>query len=449
MREAGLSAIIVAVIVALLLVLVSNQQLLNLGGSAVDGDLMVELISPVEGDWVESTLTVEVETTGYAQDTTLVLVINGEIKGSDTASGTEHTFEVDLNRYDDGSGAPVELEIFARAEGVTSRTATVTALYPRQMTDDTAEDIQPEWNSIGDMLVFKSARGLEIGLFEIYTIPREGGTPTQIPTEREYHGYPHLSPTGTHVVFNSWVYSDDGSRQMDIFTADVESGETIQVTADPAFDDSGRWSPDGNSIIFYSKRDGTMDLWKVTVNAIGEPAGSPEKLVGTPAREHCGRWSFDGEMIVYESDEGGNNDLWLVGANGGETTKITFDEYPDGYPGWAPDGAHIVYNSIREENGDLWILSLENGAMQRLTSHAAMDAHPTWSADGRFIAFHSDRAGNSDIWVVEVPPLDGVAGFSTMAVSSAFGGFSSGSLALVAIAAGMLFGKVEWVRRSE
>jgi len=33
--------------------------------------------------------------------------------------------------------------------------------------------------------------------------------------------------------------------------------------------------------------------------------------------------------------------------------------------------------------------------------------------------------------------------------TSAFGGLSAGSLALVAIAAGMLFGKVEWVRRSE
>ncbi|MEE3201074.1 MAG: hypothetical protein VX224_03290 [Candidatus Thermoplasmatota archaeon] len=366
----------------------------------------IEFLSPLEGDWVEGEFGVTVTTIGALEAEYLELWVNGQLRGNESMDDSV-IFSIDTSSHSDGTGAPVRLELEIRVETHGIGVMNLTAIFPQRLTDSLAEDIQPEWNTEGDTLLFKSSRGLEEGLYEIYKLTPDGSEPSRVNTEQSYHGYPGWSPDGTHVVFNSWVYGNEsGNRQMEIFTANISTGETHRVTDNSAFDDSGRWSPDGSEIIFYSNRDGTMDLWKVPVIETGEPTGPPVKLVGTDAREHCGRWSSDGEWIVYESDQSGNNDIWVVPSDGEESIQVTFDDYEDGYPAWSPDGTNIVYNSLRGINGDLHILSLTDGVLHRLTSDPAIDAHPTWSADGRHIAFHSDRSGNFDIWVVEIPLIN-------------------------------------------
>jgi len=366
----------------------------------------IEFLSPSEGNWVEGEFEVTVTTIDALEAEYLELWVNGQLGGNESMDDSV-IFSIDTSSHSDGTGAPVRLELEIRVETHGVGVMNLTAIFPQRLTDSLAEDIQPEWNTEGDTLLFKSSRGLEEGLYEIYKMIPDGSEPSRVNTEQSYHGYPSWSPDGTHVVFNSWVYGNEsGNRQMEIFTANISTGETHRVTDNSAFDDSGRWSPDGSEIIFYSNRDGTMDLWKVPVSETGEPIGPPVKLVGTDAREHCGRWSSDGEWIVYESDQSGNNDIWVVPSDGEEATQVTFDDYEDGYPAWSPDGTNIVYNSLHGINGDLHILSLADGVLHRLTSDPAIDAHPTWSADGRHIAFHSDRSGNFDIWVVEIPLIN-------------------------------------------
>ena len=366
----------------------------------------IEFLSPSEGDWVEGEFEVTVTTIDALEGEYLELWVNGQLSGNESIDDPV-IFSIDTSSHSDGTGTPVSLELEIRVETHGVGVMNLTAIFPQRLTDSLAEDIQPEWNTEGDTLLFKSSRDLEEGLYEIYKLTPDGSEPSRVNTEQSYHGYPGWSPDGTHVVFNSWVYDNESdNRQMEIFTANILTGETYRVTDNLAFDDSGRWSPDGSEIIFYSNRDGTMDLWKVPVRETGEPTGPPVKLVGTDAREHCGRWSSDGEWIVYESDQSGNNDIWVVPSDGEESTQVTFDDYEDGYPAWSPDGTNIVYNSLRGINGDLHILSLADGVLHRLTSDPAIDAHPTWSADGRHIAFHSDRSGNFDIWVVEIPLIN-------------------------------------------
>jgi len=372
----------------------------------------IEFLSPLEGDWVEGEFEVTVTTIDALEAEYLELWVNGQLRGNESMDDSV-IFSIDTSSHSDGTGAPVRLELEIRVETHGVGVMNLTAIFPQRLTDSLAEDIQPEWNTEGDTLLFKSSRDLEEGLYEIYKLTPDGSEPSQDNTEQSYHGYPGWSPDGTHVVFNSWVYGNEsGNRQMEIFTANISTGETHRVTDNSAFDDSGRWSPDGSEIIFYSNRDGTMDLWKVPVSETGEPTGPPLKLVGTGAREHCGRWSSDGDWIVYESDQGGSNDIWVVSSDGEGPTQVTFDDYQDGYPAWSPDGSHVVYNSVRGINGDLYVLSLSDGGLHRLTSDTAIDAHPTWSADGRHIAFHSDRSGDFDIWMVEIPLIEAPADIS-------------------------------------
>ena len=357
--------------------------------------------SPLEGDWTEGQVQVSI-TTKMTKSEEIEIWINDNYHSTEEL-GLVKDFNIDTSLFSNENASPVNLNIELRHQNISHSEVNVTALFPQQMTFWSSEDIQPEFNLNGELL-FKSSKGLESRMYEIYYFNPGVTIPTQISTGQEYHGYPGPSPDGTHVVFNSRVIDEAGNTQMEIFTANISTGETYRLTDNPSFDDSGRWSPDGSEIIFYSDRDGSMDLWKVSVNESGYPLEPAVKVLESDAREHCGRWSFDGNYIVYESDKTGVNHLWMITSDGFNETQLTFDNNQNGYPAWHPSGDYIVYNKQTSTSSNLHILSLLDGETKRLTMHQmGVDAHPTWSADGKYIAFHSDRAGNFDIWMMEIP----------------------------------------------
>ena len=363
--------------------------------------VQMEINTPFEDDWVEGHIQVSI-TTKMTKSEKIEVWINNNYHSTEEL-GINKNFNVDSSLFSYESSSPINLNIELRHQNKTITEVNVTALFPKQMTFWSSEDIQPEFNLNGELL-FKSSRGLDSGMYEIYHFNPGITMPSKITTGQEYHGYPGPSPDGKHVVFNSRVIDDGGNTQMEIFTVNISTGETVRLTENPSFDDSGRWSPDGSEIIFYSNRDGTMDLWKIPVNESGYPLGDVVKVLESDAREHCGRWSFDGKYIVYESDKTGINHLWMITSDGLNETQLTFDENQNGYPAWHPNGDYIVYNKQTSTSSNLHILSLLDGETKRLTTYQmGIDAHPTWSADGRYIAFHSDRAGDFDIWVVEIP----------------------------------------------
>ena len=385
----------------IIVILMLTSALTGCTSNGNENMVQIEINSPLEGDWIEGQVQISI--------TTKMTVSEGiEIWINDNYYSTEELgivtdFDFDTSHFSDGNGSPVDLNIELIYQNVSLTEVNVTALFPQQMTFWSSEDIQPEFN-LDSELLFKSSKGLESRMYEIYHLNPGVTTPTKISTEQEYHGYPGPSPGGAHVVFNSRVIDEAGNTQMEIFTANISTGETYRLTDNPSFDDSGRWSPDGSEIIFYSDRDGTMDLWKISVNESGYPLETAVKVLESDAREHCGRWSFDGHYIVYESDKTGVNHLWMITSDGLNETQLTFDENQNGYPAWHPSGDYIVYNKQTSTSSNLHILSLLDGETKRLTMHQmGVDAHPTWSADGKYIAFHSDRAGNFDIWMMEIP----------------------------------------------
>jgi Tol biopolymer transport system component len=385
----------------IIVILMLTSALTGCTSNGNENMVQIEINSPLEGDWIEGQVQISI--------TTKMTVSEGiEIWINDNYYSTEELgivtdFDFDTSHFSDEDGSPVDLNIELIYQNVSLTEVNVTALFPQQMTFWSSEDIQPEFNLDGELL-FKSSKGLEPRMYEIYHLNPGVTTPTKISTEQEYHGYPGPSPGGAHVVFNSRVIDEAGNTQMEIFTVNISTGETYRLTDNPSFDDSGRWSPDGSEIIFYSDRDGTMDLWKISVNESGYPLETAVKVLESDAREHCGRWSFDGHYIVYESDKTGVNHLWMITSDGLNETQLTFDENQNGYPAWHPSGDYIVYNKQTSTSSNLHILSLLDGETKRLTMHQmGVDAHPTWSADGKYIAFHSDRAGNFDIWMMEIP----------------------------------------------
>ena len=385
----------------IIVILMLTSALTGCTSNGNENIVQIEINSPAEGDWIEGQVQILISTK-ITESEEIEIWINDNYYSTEEL-GIVTDFDIDTSYFSDETAAPVNLNIELRHENKSISEVNVTALFPQQMTFWSSEDIQPEFNLDGELL-FKSSKGLDDGMYEIYHFNPGVNTPTKISTEQEYHGYPGPSPEGTHVVFNSRVIDEAGNSQMEIFTANISTGETYRLTYNPSFDDSGRWSPDGSEIIFYSNRDGSMDLWKISVNESGYPLEPAVKVLESDAREHCGRWSFDGNYIVYESDKTGVNHLWMITSDGYNETQLTFDENQNGYPAWHPSGDYIVYNKQTSTSSNLHILSLLDGETKRLTmNQMGVDAHPTWSSDGKYIAFHSDRAGNFDIWIMEIP----------------------------------------------
>ena len=360
----------------------------------------ITITSLSEGDWIEGE--VEVLVDGDVEN--LELLVNGTVVASANAGEA-----LIWDTRDANATSPASFQVVARGElengtQVESASVNVTVLYPRQLTYDSAMDIQPEWHPEGGIFVFKSNRGEDEHIFKLYTlIP--GEEPELVETGRVYHGYPGWSPDGSHMVFNTYDPEVEGVNEMDIFVVNLSTGESTSVTSNSDFDDSGRWSPDGNFISFHSSRSGDLDVWKVAVAENGTPVGEPIRLTPGDSNEHCPRWSFDGEWLVYETDRVEGTDVWVMRGDGSDARQITNDDYHDGYPGWSPTGDWLVYDSNRDDNTDIYLIPTAGGPQKRVTMHHAQDRHPSWSPDGRSLLFHSGRGGDVNIWQVEIPDL--------------------------------------------
>ena len=367
----------------------------------------ITITSLSEGDWIEGE--VEVLVDGDVEN--LELLVKRVALGSVwTVVASANAGEALIwDTRDANATSPASFQVVARGElengtQVESASVNVTVLYPRQLTYDSAMDIQPEWHPEGDIFVFKSNRGEDEHIFKLYTlIP--GEEPELVETGRVYHGYPGWSPDGSHMVFNTYDPEVEGVNEMDIFVVNLSTGESTSVTSNSDFDDSGRWSPDGNFISFHSSRSGDLDVWKVAVAENGTPVGEPIRLTPGDSNEHCPRWSFDGEWLVYETDRVEGTDVWVMRGDGSDARQITDDDYHDGYPGWSPTGDWLVYDSNRDDNTDIYLIPTTGGPQKRVTMHHAQDRHPSWSPDGRSLLFHSGRGGDVNIWQVEIPDL--------------------------------------------
>ena len=151
----------------------------------------ITITSLSEGDWIEGE--VEVLVDGNVEN--LELLVNETVVASANAGEA-----LIWDTRDANATSPTSFQVVARGElengtKVESAPVSVTVLYPRQLTYDSAMDIQPEWHPEGEIFVFKSNRGEEDHIFKLYTlIP--GEEPELVETGRVYHGYPGWSPMG-------------------------------------------------------------------------------------------------------------------------------------------------------------------------------------------------------------------------------------------------------------
>ncbi len=152
---------------------------------------------------------------------------------------------------------------------------------------------------------------LDFGYSHLFTLPVEGGTPTQVTDgDFQHSSAAAWTPDGRHLVFSSnrnpdWVTD---YRNSEIYIAPIDGGEIRALTDRPGPDRSPAVSPDGTRIVFtgYEDRVRTYQVSRLQVMDID--GGGHRVLTADLDRSVSNPvWAADGHRIYFQYDDEGNS----------------------------------------------------------------------------------------------------------------------------------------------
>ena len=197
---------------------------------------------------------------------------------------------------------------------------------------------------------------------DIYKVPANGGTATQLTTQASYECSPIWSPDSKQIAFAS-----DRNGNFDLFVMSADGGAARRLTTHSASEIPSTFTTDGNYILFSASiqdpansalfpTSAMTELYKVPVTG-----GRTEQVLGTPAEMVC--FDKSRKTFLYQ-DRKGFEDEWRKH----HTSSIT---------------------------RDVWLYDSENGKHTNLTAHAGEDRNPVFAPDGQTVYFLSERDGST------------------------------------------------------
>jgi Tol biopolymer transport system component len=129
-----------------------------------------------------------------------------------------------------------------------------------RFTSDPRDDAHPAWSPDGKYIVFASSRK-GVGHFDLYRKPATGslGTEEVLLESPEYKLWPHVSPDGRFVIYQSM---DPKTMKYDIWALRLDSDQKPFVVVGTEFDERhARFSPDGKWIAYESDESGRFEIY--------------------------------------------------------------------------------------------------------------------------------------------------------------------------------------------
>lgn len=311
----------------------------------------------------------------------------------------------------------------------------------RRLTFEDDDARHPAWSFDGQTLAYiREGDGCEV-----FTIPAEGGVPTDV------HACGHdgvhdlaWTPDGHHLLMTRWAGTGEPAG---LAVLDLDSGEFVALThpeGDDTLDSMPAFSPDGSWLAFARMRtSGAEDIWVMSF-----PDGEPRRLTHDGSCQTGLDWSEDGRRIVYSSHRAGVYALWEAPVDGGPAklvlgggdkikdpstarqanlvafenwvyeaniwvAPLTGEELParplirstqwDLQPAYAPDGSRLAFVSNRSGTSQIWLSDADGAHPRRLTDfEEARAGRPVWSPDGTRLAFVVLLQGQADIYAMAV-----------------------------------------------
>ena len=138
---------------------------------------------------------------------------------------------------------------------------------------------------------------------DIYKVPANGGTATQLTTQASYECSPIWSPDSKQIAFAS-----DRNGNFDLFVMSADGGAARRLTTHSASEIPSTFTTDGNYILFSASiqdpansalfpTSAMTELYKVPVTG-----GRTEQVLGTPAEMVC--FDKSGKTFLYQDRKG-------------------------------------------------------------------------------------------------------------------------------------------------
>jgi Tol biopolymer transport system component len=240
---------------------------------------------------------------------------------------------------------------------------------------------------------------------DLYWCDEEGRNVTRITyTPYDWEENPAWSPDGEYIAY-AGDYRE--SKKSGIFVIPRSGGEPVQLTTNRGkYPD---WSPDGMTIAYNDREN--YDIW--TVPASG---GEPRRLT---TRGYCSEpcWSPDGERIYfagpYRKNPLGPCSLWYVNSEGGDVAHVWASEEPFYYLALSPGGEWLAaVVDFGPSPYDIWLFNVKSGEKHRLTREPGYESDdheprlgagsPTWAENRSRVYFGSDRYNVPGIYEIRV-----------------------------------------------
>ncbi|MDZ7639057.1 MAG: hypothetical protein U5J83_12555 [Bryobacterales bacterium] len=254
-------------------------------------------------------------------------------------------------------------------------------------------DARPVFSPDGESLAFTRQNPSRV--HDIWLIPRPGGAPKRITTDRRQISGLAWSSDGKDLVF----VSDRGGPDPGIWRVAVGGGAPRPVAVLPAHSRmlALAWR---TGRIAYTRFLVRSSIWRYEITSGKPTTPTPVRLIASGSIEAHPQYSPDGRAIAFMSDRSGYMEIWVCRADGTSPRKLTSLQGEGGAPHWSPDGKWIAFDMRVLGNQGIFLVGAEGGPVAPLILDPFENGSPSWSADGQWIWFTSKRSGKQEVWRV-------------------------------------------------
>ncbi len=293
---------------------------------------------------------------------------------------------------------------------------------PRRLTYHPGVDVPVGWTPDGKSVLFRSSRSSHARFRRLFSIPVEGGNPSELPLPMAEEG--SYSPDGKRIAYVPfWNRASSalahvawkryrGGLASPVWIADLADSAVEKLPRDKSNDFNPLWV--GDRVYFLSDRAGPVTLF-----AYDTAAKKVEQILPSQgpdiksASAGPGAIVYDqfGELHLYDLTTRKTARLEVRVAGDLASVRPRFDKVAKKVQRarLSPTGARAVF----EARGEILTVPAGKGDVRNLTQTPGVaERDPSWSPDGQTLAYFSDESGEYQLHLRSQNGLGGVKKFA-------------------------------------